>query len=94
MDIPLQQQIKIDKMKELIKGVKMNEVEAFDCKLVEIDDCNSNDEQADYYDEYDDSEERHYEEFAGTYAQEVAGYSDEDIYDIFDGNPEAYWNID
>ena len=81
-------------MKELIKGVNMNEVEAFDCKLVEIDDCNSYDEQEDYYDEYDDSEERHYEEFAGTYAQEVAGYSDEDIYDIFDGNPEAYWNID
>ena len=22
------------------------------------------------------------------------GYSDEDIYDAFDGDPEAYWNID
>lgn len=39
-------------------------------------------------------EERHYEEFAGTYAQDVAGYSDEDIYDAFDGEPDAYWNID
>ena len=36
----------------------------------------------------------HYDEFEGTYAQEVEGYSDEDIYDAFDGEPEAYWNID
>ena len=83
-------------MKKLTKGKddSMNELETSDCKLREIDDCDSDDEQEDYYDEYDDSEERHYEEFAGTYAQEEAGYSDEDIYDIFDGNPEAYWNID
>lgn len=45
---------------------------------------------------HEDSFEReeHYEEFAGTYAQDYAGYSDEDIYDAFDGDPEAYWNID
>ena len=42
----------------------------------------------------DDDRCEHYEEFAGTYAQDVAGYSDEDIYDAFDGDPEAYWNID
>ena len=42
-----------------------------------------------YYDE-----PQHYEEFAGTYAQDVAGYSDEEIYDAFDGEPDAYWNID
>ena len=36
----------------------------------------------------------HYEDFAGTYAQDVAGYNDEDIYDAFDGDPDAYWNID
>lgn len=41
-----------------------------------------------------DREERHYVEFAGTYAQDYAGFSDEDIYDAFDGDPEAYWNID
>jgi hypothetical protein len=40
------------------------------------------------------SEKEHYDEFAGTYAQDVAGYSDEDIYDAFDGDPDAYWNID
>lgn len=43
---------------------------------------------------YDYYEREHYEEFAGTYAQDVAGYSDEDIWDIFDGEPDAYWNID
>ena len=36
----------------------------------------------------------HYEDFAGTYAQDVAGYSDEAIYDAFEGDPDAYWNID
>lgn len=36
----------------------------------------------------------HYEEFAGSYAQDVMGFSDEDINDAFDGDPDAYWNID
>ena len=45
------------------------------------------------YDAYE-SESRSYEEFAGSYAQDVMGYSDEEIYDAFDGDPDAYWNID
>ncbi len=49
-------------------------------------------------DEYDDFVDSHYErtygEYAGTYAQDDAGYSDEEINDIFDGEPDAYWNID
>jgi hypothetical protein len=36
----------------------------------------------------------HYGEYAGTYAQDVAGYSDDVINDAFDGEPDAYWNID
>lgn len=32
--------------------------------------------------------------YAGTYAHDEAGYSDEDIDIIFDGDPSAYWNID
>ncbi len=40
------------------------------------------------------SQREHYEEFEGTYAQDVEGYSDEDIYDAFDGEADAYWNID
>lgn len=46
-----------------------------------------------YYDEFDDYGS-HYGEYAGTYAQDVAGYSDDVINDAFDGEPEAYWNID
>ena len=42
--------------------------------------------------DYDNT--RHYDEFAGSYAQDVMDYSDEDIYDAFDGDPDAYWNID
>lgn len=36
----------------------------------------------------------HYGEYEGSYAQEVMGYSDDVIDDAFDGDPEAYWNID
>jgi hypothetical protein len=43
---------------------------------------------------YDYDDTRHYDEFAGSYAQDVMGYSDEDIYDAFDGDADAYWNID
>ena len=37
---------------------------------------------------------RHYGEFTGSYAQDVMGYSDETINDAFEGDPDAYWNID
>lgn len=39
-------------------------------------------------------EAKHYSEFSGSYAQDEAGYSDEEIWDVFDGEPDAYWNID
>ena len=42
---------------------------------------------------YSDYEE-HYGEYAGTYAQDVEGLSDEFIGDALDGEPDAYWNID
>ena len=32
--------------------------------------------------------------YAGSWAQEIEGYSDDDIDTIFDGDPDAYWNID
>lgn len=58
-----------------------------------------------FYDEYEDYDEygydedpiygeEHYEEYAGSYAQDVMGFSDEQIDDIFEGDPDAYWNID
>lgn len=42
----------------------------------------------------DDAYGCRYGEYAGTYAQDIAGYSDDVINDAFDGNPDAYWNID
>lgn len=39
---------------------------------------------------HDDCED----EYAGTYAHDVAGFTDEEIDTIFDGEPETYWNID
>ena len=42
----------------------------------------------------DYEEERHFGRYAGSYAQDDMGYSDEEIDIIFDGDPSAYWNID
>lgn len=46
------------------------------------------------YDDYERDYGSHYGEFAGTYAQDVMGYSDDVINDVFEGDPDAYWNID
>ena len=35
-----------------------------------------------------------YSKYSGSYAQDEMGYSDDDIDTIFDGDPDAYWNID
>lgn len=43
---------------------------------------------------YDDDYGTSYGEYAGSYAQDVEGYSDDLIDDAFDGDPDAYWNID
>ena len=49
----------------------------------------------DDYDDYShDYEEPTYDRYNGSYAQDEMGYSDDDIDTIFDGEPEAYWNID
>lgn len=50
-------------------------------------------EYEDYSSGYDPYEQS-YDEYAGSYAQDVEGYSDQEIDDIFDGDPDAYWNID
>lgn len=60
------------------------------------------DDEYDYYDEYDgnyddyssDYDEPTYDRYNGSYAQDEMGYSDDDIDTIFDGDPDAYWNID
>lgn len=38
--------------------------------------------------------EETYDNYNGSYAQDEMGYSDQVIDDAFDGDPEAYWNID
>lgn len=64
------------------------------------DNYNENYEE-DYYDyDYSDEYNTRYEErptynrYSGSWAQDVEGYSDDDIDTIFDGDPTAYWNID
>ena len=39
-------------------------------------------------------EEQTYDCYNGSYAQNVEGWSDQAIDEVFDGDPEAYWNID
>lgn len=43
---------------------------------------------------FDNDYGTHYGEFAGSYAQDVMGFSDDVINDAFEGDPDAYWNID
>ena len=41
---------------------------------------------------YDDDET--YDQYNGSYVQDVEGWSDQMINDALDGEPDAYWNID
>ena len=43
---------------------------------------------------YDEDYGTHFGDYEGSYAQDEMGYSDDVINDAFDGDPEAYWNID
>jgi hypothetical protein len=47
-----------------------------------------------YDDDFYDEDQATYERYHGSYAQDVEGWSDQDIDEVFDGDPEAYWNID
>ena len=59
----------------------------------EDDDDEHDDDYYDYRtDDYIDPQT--YDRYNGSYAQDVMGYSDDDIDTIFDGDPDAYWNID
>ena len=53
------------------------------------------DEYGDDYEDYSsDQEEETYNKYKGSYAQDEMGYSDDDIDTIFDGDPDACWNVD
>lgn len=59
----------------------------------DIYDDNEYNDDDDYDDYSHDYEEPTYDRYNGSYAQDEMGYSDDDIDTIFDGDPEAYWNI-
>ncbi len=46
------------------------------------------------YDDIDYDNTPTYDRYSGSWAQDIEGYSDDDIDTIFDGDPSAYWNID
>ena len=64
----------------------------------ELDDDYDVDKDYDVNKDYDynagSSNEDTYEIYNGSWAQDVEEYSDDDIDTIFDGDPDAYWNID
>ena len=47
----------------------------------------------DYNNEQYYEERETYDEYNGTYVQDVMGWSDQDINDALDGEPDAYWNM-
>lgn len=60
-----------------------------------IYDDEGDDEYEEDYDDYPSArDEQTYDRYNGSYAQDEMGYSDDDIDTIFDGDPDAYWNID
>ena len=64
-------------------------------KLAEKFSIWENEHQQKDYDDYDDYDRREsYGQYAGSYAQDVEGLSDDFINDVLDGDPDAYWNID
>lgn len=64
-------------------------------RITEFEDLEDEDyEEFDDHSFYDDFETPTYGRYAGSYAQDEMGYSDDDINTIFDGDPDAYWNID
>lgn len=66
-------------------------------RVAECEDLEDEDyEDGDFDDHvfYDDYDPPTYGRYAGSYAQDEMGYSDDDIDTIFEGDPDAYWNID
>lgn len=48
------------------------------------------------FDEWNSDEEYGYyeSEYEGTYVHDIAGWDDDTIDDVLDGEPDAYWNLD
>ena len=61
---------------------------------LEDNEWESDNVEFDIDDDYNNQTLRTYDCYNGSWAQDVEGYSDDDIDTIFDGDPNAYWNID
>lgn len=84
-----------NQMIEAIKSIKPDFIISDEGKR-KLSDKYSTWEREQEQDDYDEDfeEEATYENYNGSYAQDVEGWSDQDIDDVFDGDPDAYWNID
>ena len=59
------------------------------------DDSNYSSDEYTYSDRENDwRDPPSYDRYSGSWAQDIEGYSDDDIDTIFDGDSSAYWNID
>ena len=85
---PLQ---KDEEIGEWTKDMSIFHDESFDDESFD-DDYEDDEWDDDYEDSF--SERNTYNRYNGSWAQDVEGYSDDDIDTIFDGEPDAYWNID
>jgi len=86
-----------DEVLEEIKAIKpdFTLTEESKQKLADKYSTWENEQQQDDYDDYDDYYRREsYGQYAGSYAQDVVGLSDDFINYVLGGDPDAYWNID
>ena len=84
-----------DKKRVTTKVVKGNVAhDVILSELLDMDKTQEKDNHSDNYDVNVDDYGTNFGEYAGSYAQDVEGYSDDVIDDAFDGDPDAYWNID
>lgn len=63
-------------------------------RIAEFEDLEDEDLEDEDYEDQEFEDRGSYGRYAGSYAQDEMGYSDDDIDTIFDGDPDAYWNID
>ena len=69
---------------------------AKDMSIIHFESFDDEYEDDEWDDDYEDSfsGRNTYARYNGSWAQDIEGYSDDDIDTIFDGDPDAYWNID
>ena len=74
---------------EAMRNLRIAEFEDLEDEDLEDEDLEDED-----YEDQEFEDRGSYGRYAGSYAQDEMGYSDDDIDTIFDGDPDAYWNID